>query len=923
MVTAEELAARREQIAAAPDLAALLAHVRERAAPLLARLPPVPDSKALLSIDGGVCPEDGAGLAFDPWSPTEHRCPRCGKTFSGERHDRHWARYQHLWLAERAAHLATLGALDGNDAAAARATEILRAYARSYWQYPNRDNVLGPSRLFFSTYLESIWIGNYLAAAALLRAGGKLDDSAGDDVSRVADEAANLIGEFDEGFSNRQTWNNAALAAIAGWFEDEDLAKRAIEGPTGLLEHLLRGFGRDGMWYEGENYHLFALRGLLIGAAWARLAGVDIFAEPKLAARVRAALLAPARTALPDFTFPARKDARFGVSLAQPAYLELWEIGLGNLGMRDAGSEMRELVGWLDALYQVDAPALELFESYLHDAPIASRISHPASRRALSWWALLFMSPSLPAAAPPWSPGSLLLESQGLAVLRAAGGGRYASLECGPYGGGHGHPDRLHLTFHADGVHWLADPGTGSYVSHDLFWYRSTLAHNAPRLDGTSQPPGDAVCETFDTSGEWAWVRGRYGDITRTVVAGPGYLLDVVELASRTEHVLELPWHVLGAGEVGPGRWTSGELADEFVSRVEQLVPEGAAPLVLESAVGPRRLRAFLSFDGELVRAEGPGRPGDAKRETFYLVRATGRSARVVTVLEPVGDAASVRSVRVQGSVIEVDTAEQGVHRHAATALGWELATSGGRVRLAGARAPEPPVAPLLDLDKPTPAVGAALRVAKPPPLDGSLDGFDTSEPLRLELEDQYRRSEEPYAGPDEFAAVAHAAWDDDALYLAVEVVKPELCIRPSGAPPLRLDNEPDDVHSDGLQVYVAGEEGRGDGPVGYLVVPDRDTRALRVWASSDTSGDPSSVRGAWRRTERGYIVTFAIPWLESGGQRAHVGGRLLFDLLVNEMLPGRTRRAGQLVWSGGNGWVFLQGDRQDPARFGILELVG
>src|SRR2546428_4880391 len=42
-----------------------------------------------------------------------------------------------------------------------------------------------------------------------------------------------------------------------------------------------------------------------------------------------------------------------------------------------------------------------------------------------------------------------------------------------------------------------------------------------------------------------------------------------------------------------------------------------------------------------LVRAEGPGRPGDEKRETFYVVRATGRSARFVTILEPVGDAAS------------------------------------------------------------------------------------------------------------------------------------------------------------------------------------------------------------------------------------------------------------------------------------------
>jgi len=24
---------------------------------------------------------------------------------------------------------------------------------------------------------------------------------------------------------------------------------------------------------------------------------------------------------------------------------------------------------------------------------------------------------------------------------------------------------------HADGAYWLPDPGTGSYVAHDLFWY--------------------------------------------------------------------------------------------------------------------------------------------------------------------------------------------------------------------------------------------------------------------------------------------------------------------------------------------------------------------------------------------------------------------------------------------------------------------
>jgi len=85
MVTAEALAARRQEIAGSPDLQALLAHLTARAAPLLERLPPIPTLKALLSADGGICPDDGATLAFDPWSPQQHRCPRCGKTWSGER----------------------------------------------------------------------------------------------------------------------------------------------------------------------------------------------------------------------------------------------------------------------------------------------------------------------------------------------------------------------------------------------------------------------------------------------------------------------------------------------------------------------------------------------------------------------------------------------------------------------------------------------------------------------------------------------------------------------------------------------------------------------------------------------------------------------------------------------------------------------
>ncbi|MGH7523566.1 MAG: heparinase II/III domain-containing protein, partial [Gemmatimonadales bacterium] len=835
-----------------------------------------------------------------------HRCPSCDRVFCGPRHHAHWARAQHLWIAERAAHLAALHAVTQDARYAGRARELLAAYYRLYFELPNRDNVLGPSHLFFSTYLESIWVLDYLSAAFLLREMHVLDEDDIATIDAIADEAASIIAEFNEGMSNRQTWNSAALTAIATWFGDEDLAVNAIESRTGLVGHLADGFGTDGMWWEGENYHLFALRGLMIGLQWAGTAGADLLESNDVAAQLGHALMAPADSALPDFTFPARKDSRYGVSLAHPAYLECWEAGLAALAERAPA----ELTPWLVALYRIPARLELTYDAYLHESGEPPRTSH--SRSELSWWALLVIAPVLPDVPSPWSGQSRLLEQQGLAILRH--GDRYVSLECGASGGGHGHPDRLHLTVHAEGVHWLPDPGTGSYVSRDLFWYRSTLAHNAPLIDGADQAAGEpARCAAFAVNGDWSWVVGTWGGVRRVVVAGPEWILDITHLDSDRPRQLDLPWHLPGELDVRTdGGWQPLDWVTEFVSDAVKFEPAtGVATVHASATAADRTLTIWFAGDGELLRANGPGLPGTASRRPFYLRRANSNSSFVVSLLDL---SASVTGLDFDGSLIRIS------HGNRQVAVEWTpaeavVATGTARTVLSGVR-PVPLAAATFVLDRPPITRGEAIWIDTDPPLDGSTRGFNRSAPLRLDEEFQYYRSEAPFPGADEISATAYVNWTDTDLFVAVEVAKSDSVFPPPDAPPLDLDNEPDDINADGIQVYYRGTDHR----VHSWLVRPLPNGTLRQRPIGDTPAD-DDVTGAWAPTPNGYCVTVRFPCPHLATLRRTE--RLAFDIIVNEMRPGRTRRAGQLIWSGGPGWVYLRGDRHDPAHFGELELRG
>ena len=365
-----------------------------------------------------------------PGAPTRIAVPRAAGTSRGERHDRAWARCQHLWLAERAAELAALARArpSATDAAEAAAAASSRRTPRATPTIPTATTCSDPAGC------SSPPISSPSGSPTTSRPRG------------CCGRRRCSIRRLADGVSARRRRGREPHRRVRrGLLQPADLAQRrarrpspsgsrtrswptrAVEGPTGIARPpAARASATTGCGTRARTTTSSRLRGQLardgLGPPGRRRPARR---TRRLAARLAAALRAPALTALPDLTFPARKDSRFGVSLAQPMYLELWEVGLARLGdaaIRSLGLAPRALRRRPRHRPSSSTPTCT--------RPAPSRRRGPRSRADLSWWALLEMAPALPdGGRAVGARATLLLESQGLAILRR--GDRYASLECG------------------------------------------------------------------------------------------------------------------------------------------------------------------------------------------------------------------------------------------------------------------------------------------------------------------------------------------------------------------------------------------------------------------------------------------------------------------------------------------------------------
>lgn len=902
LITRELVSSRVKAVAG--GLAPLARALRTELEPLLvSRELFIPAEKARLTRKGGRCPVHGVLLDFDPWNPRVHHCSLCQADYTDDEHYRWWIMNYQLWLAERSVHAAALGLLTGDHACSAFAETVLKAYADKYLTYENKDNVLGPTRLFFSTYLESIWLLQLSNALALLEVRGAQNGLGGMVRDRLIEPSARLISEYDEGQSNRQTWNNAALLAAGVILGDNQMVDRTIGGRTGLTSQLEGGLLADGTWYEGENYHLFAHRGLWYGVQCCTALGIPLPDEG--IRRFAEGFATPLATALPDFTFPARRDSQYAVSLRQWRFAESCELGLS---YRDDP----RLASALLVLYGTDL---------VHGDTGRSRSTAEAERNApasglrradLGWKSLLCAREHL-APAEAIVPASVHLSEQGFGVFRRRRGRVYVALDYGTPGGGHGHPDRLNAWLVVGNSRVLEDVGTGSYVDRSLFWYRSTLAHNAPLVDGKSQPYDNGRLLAWEERGAAGWIEaafdivpGRVRVIRRLIVL-PDYMIDELEWDGADVITLDLPFHTDAELDLSlEWRPVTSELSPELGNGFEFLhdveMVDGRGTLSFRAGEEGSSVRAWVHCNTkhDWYRAVAPGPPGQPER-SFIFARARSRSGRIRSVWAW-GKAVTTAQLSGEGCSVE---SRGDRHVHQSVDGRWSIT-----MLAHGARSS-------IDLEGRVTAPAARSRTP-----EASIDQspghvLAPGRPFEMELgKRHYRRSEEPWESAGSPEATIRVAANRASVDVDIEVRKRDPYFAPirSDNP---LDNEEPDINSDGVQLYIYLPDSHAY--ASWIIVPEGNSGEVRI-RPRESAGTPPRLEADCRVTESGYRVRCE---LERGPRGLGIDRRFMLNVVVNEMPRDRERRRGQLVATGGGDeWVYLRGDREDMRRMLGFEIV-
>jgi hypothetical protein len=595
---------------------------------------------------------DKCEIALRTIDATHHQCPKCGKVYSGPPYDDVIFSQQHSRNLQRMVTAAWAYAISEDKRFAEYTAKVLLGYAQRYEQYPYHSASLDAKsrsggHLFEQTLNEAADLAGEIGPAYdLIHDSGVL--SAAEHQAIRDGLLLPMLRNIDKnktGKNNWQTWHDAALIWGGALVRDPAWVQKAIADPqNGFLYQMGVSVSKEGMWYENSwGYHFYTLQALVNIAETARRLGLDLWSNERLKKMFTLPVYyTMADGMLPRFGDDTSSSVRRVGRLFEPAYRAYQDRQiLALLGERTSFESL--LLGRTAQANAKRDPKRDL--SRLGRAPTGER--GPVGTRT-----------------QPAVLESMVFEDAGHAILRAKGAaGLTAALTFGPYGGFHGHFDKLSFVFFGFARELGVDPGRARSQAYRLpihsKWYKATISHNAVLVDGQSQKPAAGKLLRFDSKDAYAVAAASCDDAypgvkhTRWLILTGTYLLVVDKLQSDAAHRFHWLYHNKGQRLVCEAATESANLAGEVPGgEYIRNARRGATGGLIRARVEDAGVATCLTMDAQegTVVTAGEGVGGSVNdRVPMMMVGAEGREASFAAVLEPVptGDQPQVTDVRL------------------------------------------------------------------------------------------------------------------------------------------------------------------------------------------------------------------------------------------------------------------------------------
>ena len=558
-----------------------------------------------------------------------HQCPSCNRIYSGFPFDNVLYNHQHSRNIRNAEEAAWAWAVTGEKKYADFAAAVLTGYAERYLNYPmvhagvndptvdvgaeKQGRYRSAGHMQSQTLDESNTMIPVVTAYDLIynALSGEQREQIEKNFLRAMAESINVN---KTGKSNWQTWHNAALLYAGAVLGDGDMIRQALlDDNNGFIAQMKISVLPEGMWYENSwGYHYYTLSAMTHIAEGARRLGIDIYNYPVL----RNMYLIAFDYLMNDGSLPRFGDAVQDSPARQGINEKAW------------------------AIYKDDRLLTALPSEITWDAIVLGRDVMQKS--------------------PPLQSVSKLIPGAGHAILATDGPGKLtAAISFGPYGGFHGHFDKLSFVFFGYGQELGVDPGRAASQAYRLpvhsQWYKASTGHNVVLVDGSSQKEAEGKCLAFSSTASYTAITADAGPAfnnvshKRFLLLSPTYLLVIDELKNNDglEHTYDWLYHNKGqhascslpAIEMVPGKIPAGYayLRDITAHRSDKMQP-------IPVKITGEQTNLFLTMAGEtgdeVFTATGPLSSTD-DRTPMIIVRRKGQTVRFAALLEPAKSAES------------------------------------------------------------------------------------------------------------------------------------------------------------------------------------------------------------------------------------------------------------------------------------------